>query len=326
MEEGVQVMKVFNAPSPDSGLMIVMRDLLENGERANSRAGAVLTFPETVSVVFTDPESMISRWYARDANPFFHYFESWWMLAGRSDATWLDKFVHDFSARFAEANGHCWGAYGKRWRSHFGCDQLQLTISKLKRNPDDRRVVIQMWSACVDLNSEPRKDHPCNLMIAPRIVDGRLNFTIFNRSNDIVWGTFGANAVHFPMMQQWMAKQLKLKVGTMTIVSSNMHGYENTVGNILVRARGDLDGSLPAPGISHTFRVDPISLEQIEDTVASYDDIGPDTERHVLYSIREFQHMAMMWKTWKQEKELYASSMNTHWLHAGRDWIERRMK
>jgi thymidylate synthase len=319
-------MRVYNVFDPDSGLVAVMKDLLKDGVRSNSRAGPVLTFPEEVSVVFEEPEAMISRWYARDANPFFHYFESWWMLAGRSDATWLDKFVHDFSARFAEDDGRCWGAYGKRWRSHFSCDQLQLTISKLRENPDDRRVVIQMWSVHSDFNVLPKKDHPCNLMIVPRIVQGRLNFTIYNRSNDIIWGTFGANAVHFPMMQQWMAKQLDLGVGTMTLVSSNMHGYENTLGNILVRARGNLDSVPGSSEKSHTFSVAPISLNEMEDTVASYDNIGPDTESHVSYAIREFQYMALMWKTWKQDKELYTTHMNSAWLTAGMRWIERRMK
>ena len=36
-------------------------------------------------------------------------------------------------------------AYGNRWRSYFGEDQIEQIIDILIKNPDDRRAVLQMW-------------------------------------------------------------------------------------------------------------------------------------------------------------------------------------
>jgi len=54
-----------------------------------------------------------------------------------------------------------------------------------------------------------------------------LNMTVFNRSNDLIWGTLGANAVHFSILQEYLAARLDLDVGEYHQVSSNAHVYTN---------------------------------------------------------------------------------------------------
>lgn len=316
-------MRVFSVQGPDSGLIKVAHCLLNEGSFSKSRAGDVISFTEPVSVIFERPERMISTWSARDANPFFHYFEAWWMLAGRDDGKWLDQFVHNFSSRFAEDDGTIYGAYGNRWRKVFGFDQLQRAVTLLSNDHTNRRVVIQMWDAEMDFSCN-KKDHPCNLMIVPRIVGDVLNFTIYNRSNDIVWGTFGANAVHFPMLQQWMATRLKLKVGVMTIVSTNMHAYTEVLGRILVKSRG-LPENAPGAYESTTFKQEVPDLSYVEDVVRTYYEIDEDTPFAGPYHTREFICMALMWKKWKTDKQLWMPSVQSAWIQAGKEWIQRRM-
>lgn len=138
-------------------------DLLRQiGVKQPSRVGDVIVAPHPVCTVYKRPWERVLFDVKRDANPFFHLFESLWMLAGRNDATWLDQFVSDFSERFAESNGLIYGTYGPRWRSIFHFDQLEEIIKRLKANPDDRRIVIQMWDALSDLLlGEDVKDLPC---------------------------------------------------------------------------------------------------------------------------------------------------------------------
>jgi hypothetical protein len=51
--------------------------------------------------------------------------------------------------------------------------------------------------------------------------------TVFNRSNDLIWGTLGANAVHFSILQEVMAARLGLVPGWYAQISANAHVYTN---------------------------------------------------------------------------------------------------
>lgn len=208
-------------------------DLLRNAPTENTRAGPARVFPAPVVTVLAQPTARVLLEPTRDANPFFHLFESLWMLAGRNDARWLDRFVKDFSSRFAEEDGTLHGAYGYRWRQHFGFDQLNEVVGILQKFPGDRRVVIQMWDCTPDGSvlgeandlSNDWKDVPCNTHIYPRIVDDALDFTVCCRSNDLVWGLCGANAVHMSMLMEYMAGRIGVRVGRMITLSNNLHAY-----------------------------------------------------------------------------------------------------
>jgi thymidylate synthase len=52
-----------------------------------------------------------------------------------------------------------------------------------------------------------------------------LDATVTNRSNDLVWGLFGANSVHFSVLQEYMAAQLGVQVGKLNIFTNNAHAY-----------------------------------------------------------------------------------------------------
>lgn len=209
------------------------------GEAQSSRAGPVLAVPEPVVLETLYPRERVLLDPVRNQNPFFVFFESLHMLAGRRDYTFLDRFVRDFSSRFAEEDGDGWGAYGHRWRRHFDnprsfsgpIDQLDYTVEALRRDPLDRRVVITMWNPSVDLGT-PARDLPCNTHIYPRIVDGRLDLMVCCRSNDVVWGATGANAVHFAFLQEYLAGRIGVQVGTLRQMTTNLHGYVDVLDKV----------------------------------------------------------------------------------------------
>lgn len=234
------------------------------GEVRGSRNGPVLVAPSPVISVYENPCERVLLDPSRDANPFFHLFESLWMLAGRDDSTFLDRFVKDVGARFAEPRtARLHGAYGRRWRSHFDLDQLDVCVERLRKDPDDRRVVIAMWdpnddliepdfvdddSPTRELLPEPR-DLPCNTHIYLRVrseaaapfrdgdvtieVGGHpvLDLTVSCRSNDVVWGAYGANAVHFSVLQEYLAGRIGVAVGRMYQFSNNWHAYKGVLDN-----------------------------------------------------------------------------------------------
>ena len=189
-----------------------------------TRNGPVLAFPEPVTTTYTAPEERVLFHSGRDANPIFHVLESIWILAGRRDVAFLQQFnsrIGNYSDDGVTFNA----AYGYRMRHHFGRDQLVDVIELLRREPTSRQAVIQLWDPA-DL-TKSTKDKACNTEI---IFDARsrqsgLNMTVFNRSNDIWWGAYGANAVHFSILQEFVAQAVKMRIGTYRQVSNNFHLY-----------------------------------------------------------------------------------------------------
>lgn len=234
-------MKVITARGVNDALLIGLKALAQEGVQRDSRNGPVRVFLGPVTTHYKHPEERVLFHEERDANPFFHFMEGLWMLSGRRDVEWIGQFSSNI-ANFSDDGVTFHGAYGYRWRNHFidpiegdeqygqpVVDQLATIAALLKQNPDDRRVVLQMWDATVDLGMQG-KDFPCNLICTFRINPyGKLDMTVFNRSNDMIWGAYGANAVHFSMLQEVMAAWIGVPIGGYWQVSTNFHGYQNTL-------------------------------------------------------------------------------------------------
>jgi hypothetical protein len=207
----------------------------------NSRNGFVLRVPEPMAIRYAKPRERVLFDAQRDANPFFHLFEAFWMLTGSAGVEVPCYFVPRFM-EYSDNGRSFHGAYGYRWRQHFGStvthdtgigameefqciDQLDAIVHALAANHDDRRAVLQMWDPGADLGKQG-KDFPCNLSATFQIINGALCMTVFNRSNDAIWGALGANAVHFSILQEYLAARMAVDVGWYEQVSSNMHAYD----------------------------------------------------------------------------------------------------
>lgn len=171
----------------------------------------------------------------RDANPFFHYLEAMWIIAGRNDTKFLGHVLPGMR-EYSDDGKTFHGAYGFRLRHWTGqpqgmglyedIDQMERAIEILKNSPSSRQVVLGIWDPATDLGAKT-KDMPCNDMLMLKIRQGRLNITVNNRSNDAVLGCYGANAVQFSMLQMYLAARLGVKVGTYCQVSDSFHVYED---------------------------------------------------------------------------------------------------
>jgi thymidylate synthase len=230
-----------------------MNLLQAEGVKADSRNGPVVVMPCPVTSVYKKPRQRVLLDLKRAANPFFHLFESLWMLRGRDDVSALNRFITDFGSRFAEEDGRIHGAYGHRWRHALGFDQLNAIVERLKDNPNDRQAVLQMWDGrashhegCNDLLGN-WKDRPCNTHVYFRVREDIkpsapplrsmdryqvLDMFISCRSNDIIFGAYGANAVHFSILQEYMAARIGVEVGVMHQMSFNFHAYQDVLDRV----------------------------------------------------------------------------------------------
>lgn len=211
---------------PDHALILGLNDLKENSVRTESRNGPVLRFKTTVTTAWEPGFNRISTDPLRDANPFLHYIESFWMLAGREDLAVVAKLAANM-ANYSDDGVTLHGAYGYRWRKYFGHDQIADIINELTANRETRRCVMQMWDGVRDFEKATSggKDLPCNTAIFFDPQGDTLNMTVTNRSNDMVWGAFGANVVHMSILHEYIASRTGFKVGTYYQMSNNLHLY-----------------------------------------------------------------------------------------------------
>lgn len=192
----------------------------------DSRNGPVYTCADVVGLEVTKPTERVLFDPVRDANPFFHVMEFVWMMSGSNDVRWIEKYNRRFREYADPGTDIIHGAYGYRWLRHFGRDQNAAVISQLKENPSTRRAVLSMWDGRVDLDNH--NDIPCNTQIMFRYVEGEgLHMLVTNRSNDMIWGMLGANAVHMTLLHELIASCAGLPLGKYKVVTNNLHVYKN---------------------------------------------------------------------------------------------------
>lgn len=231
-------MHTFIVRNVNEALPVVLNAIKVQGIRQESRNGPTLEFDGPVATEYRHPTERVLFCAARDHNPFFAFFETLWMLAGRDDLEYLLPFNKNMAQYSDDGRLVRGSAYGKRWKGWFddvsqdsACnpvpfrfDQLKWAIETLTADPDSRRVVVQMWDAATDPQISS-KDIPCNLCVLFKVREGRLNMTVYNRSNDVIYGAYGSNAVHFSMLQEYVASHLGVQVGVYNQVSDSLHVY-----------------------------------------------------------------------------------------------------
>lgn len=235
---------VLNVRNVDHALLEGLMWLARAGIENDSRNGKVLVAPGPVLTVYKNPLERVLTSPLRDANPFFHLYECVWMLGGSNDATQVTQFAKNMES-FADDQGQMWGAYGWRWREYFGFDQLTSLVELLRGDPKTRRAVLTMWAPVGDLvptfgrGGLFSKDVPCNTHVYFDATKGELEMTVCNRSNDAVWGAYGANAVHMSFLQEVIAAAIGMPAGNYCQMSNNFHAYVERPDTQRLVSKGD---------------------------------------------------------------------------------------
>lgn len=347
-------MKVINARNVNDALekgIDLFQDPTEYVVK-DSRNGIVCEAHTPVTTVYKKPWERVCLIKERDANPFFHFIEGLWMLDGRSDLEPLTYFVKSM-ADFSDDGKTLWGAYGWRWKSYFHKDQLAILIDMLKQNPYERRAVLQMWDPKDDLaracnKKIERKDVPCNTNIYFKIRDGKLCMTVCNRSNDMLWGAYGANVVHMSMLQEYMAHNIGVPMGDYTQISDSFHIYQNDVWDRVKHMELDIytyrdkknhydliDGYEPVPLVNETesfsrelrfffdyfdsFRYDSKQIIRRADDIEWNNNIFPDVAMPMLKAF--YYHKERDYLNSYREVQKIKS---LDWMEACFEWIRKR--
>ena len=104
-------------------------------------------------------------------------------------------------------------------------NQIDTLIDALKNNPQDRRMMINLWQI-------PHLDkgalYPCCFQTLWDVTDGRLNCMLIQRSADTPLG-LPFNTTQYAVLVHMLAQVTGLKVGLFTHVINNAHIYENQI-------------------------------------------------------------------------------------------------
>lgn len=340
-------MHVIRVRNVQEALPVGLRHLEEVGIDRNSRNGPVKLFPGPVTTVYERPRERVIYHQERDANPFFHLFESLWMLAGRDDVKYVAHFVKRMKT-FSDDGKTLHGAYGKRWLDWFGADldasstmyqdQLLNAIEALKHNPDDRRQVISMWDGHVDPNvaAAGGKDVPCNTHIYVWVdTDGRLSMTLSNRSNDMVWGAYGANAVHFSYLQEFLATGVGVEVGRFYQVSNNLHAYHDTLKGVESLGRMAVFEDPYSEGLVEPYPLVSTDIKTWREDLSVFFDIGPAPGLRDPFFRRVAIPMWLAHEAYKSSDDIERFELAFHnlsqchaadWRMAANEWLVRRFE
>lgn len=297
-----------------------------------SRVGEVMECPMPVTTLYERPCERVLFDPNRNCNHFFQLFESLHMLAGRRDVSWLEQFnskIRDFIGK--EELQH--DAYGHRWRYAFDldggaeddyADQLVKIIRMLKKNPDERRAVLTMWNPIWDLERPDQPSVPCNLAVTFKIRRGVLDMIVFCRSNDVVFGAYGANVVHMSLLQEYVASIIGIGVGYYWQVSDSWHAYTSRWKEF----GGENETPDPDPYDNQSANpifVEPYPLvsspEEFDEEVKFWCDY-PGKEEHYEYGNKFFPEVATpLYEAWKAYK---LGNMDDACFHvancAAKDW------
>ena len=99
--------------------------------------------------------------------------------------------------------------------------QIKSVIRELRRDPYSRRAVVDVRRTSDIFLDDP----PCLQHIQFTIRGGRLNMTVLFRSNDACKATF-MNAYALTCLQEMIAGELGVEVGSYTHIANSFHAYE----------------------------------------------------------------------------------------------------
>lgn len=305
-------MYVIEAQNVNDAMAKGLKLIQEEGVTMDSRNGKTLEIPAPVATVYKNPRQRVLISSARDANPFFHLMESLWILAGREDT----KFLHEFNKNMVNFSddGKVFNApYGYRLRGYFFdshngyVDQIDEVIKILSHDPNSRQAVCQIWDTTdIDRNT---KDKACNMSIVFRIRNSRLDMVVYNRSNDMIWGAYGANVVQFSMIQEYIAAHLGIQPGTYTQVSNSFHVYtEGQPGEVFRRTVEGFDNT-----------INPYDLVKRTVTMTNIDMPAFDHDLNQFFNIYDHYDLTEIGETiyWKSQyfKRLVLPMLCTYLVH-----------
>lgn len=225
----------------------LIEDVYKHFDYECSPRGEPIREKLNVSFTLTDPRNRIPYLPERNYSISYLCAEATWYFAGRKDVAWIapySPFWLDVTEDGVSANS----AYGSRiFAKHDRIDngshiQYDRVLEELRRDHDSRRAVIYLTQSSDHFHC--KKDIGCATTLQAFIRDKKLHMTATLRSNDVILGVpYDVSA--FTLIQEMLANDLDVELGSYHHFASSMHCYERNYEIAESVIRGQIPTSMP---------------------------------------------------------------------------------
>lgn len=223
---------MLSADNVDELLINSLRHVERNGNNEESRWGPARTGWPLLTEL-QNPRQRVVLNPVRRWPPWLYLMEGLYVFISHNRTELMARYSKEYQ-RY-DQDGAIAADYGERFTSWFKYDQLDSVVTRLKDAPHDRRYYLALWDPSHDSYIFQHPIVPCNVGIQFRYLCG-LNCYVFNRSNDLLWGMFGANSMQFSMLLEVIAYSTGLKLGRLYQYTTTPHYYTDGRPGELVKA------------------------------------------------------------------------------------------
>jgi len=202
----------------------LLRDIMENGVDKMDRTGV-----GTRSVFGRQMRFDLSKGFPLVTTKKVHLksiiYELLWFLKGETNVKYLQDNGVRIWNEWADENGELGPVYGSQWRNWNGegIDQIAEVIETLKKNPNDRRMIVSAWNV-----GKIKDMHlpPCHMMFQFYVANNKLSCMLYQRSCDMFLGV-PFNIASYALLTMMVAQVCGLEPGEFVHTLGDTHIYHN---------------------------------------------------------------------------------------------------
>lgn len=217
-----------------------LRTVLEQGVHSSNRTGT-----GTISYFGMQQRYDLSEGFPLVTTKKLHLksiiHELLWFLAGDTNIRYLKDNGVSIWDEWADEAGDLGPVYGAQWRRfpalkdsgeikdgaplYFAehVDQIATLVEMIKTSPDSRRLIVSAWNPGeVPEMALP----PCHTLWQVRILDGKLNLQLYQRSADMFLGV-PFNIASYALLTVMLAHVTGYQPGTFVHAIGDAHIYSN---------------------------------------------------------------------------------------------------
>ncbi len=176
---------------------------------------------------------------------------------------------------FRKEYGNLGPIYGYQWRNwptpdgkHI--DQLQNVINQLKKNPNDRRIIVSAWNVA-DIDEMAKAGlPPCHCLFQFYVANGKLSCQLYQRSCDTFLGV-PFNIASYALLTMIIAQVTDLEPGEFVWTGGDTHLYSNHMEQVEIQlARRNEARPMP------TMKINPAKKDINDFVIEDFELIGYD--------------------------------------------------
>lgn len=151
-----------------------------------------------------------------------------WFLRGDTNIRYLNEHGVTIWDEWADERGELGPVYGYQWRSWSApdgrhIDQITQVIDRIKRTPNDRRLIVSAWNVA---DIEKMALPACHCFFQFYVVDGKLSCQMYQRSADTFLGV-PFNIASYALLTLMVAQVCHLAPGEFVHTFGDVHIYNN---------------------------------------------------------------------------------------------------